>query len=112
MGSEQVMLYGCALAILFGVFGQSLRAVVGLKKQADVASASQKALKDVFSWTTLGVSLFIGAVAGVAGYLSLRFGSGEVVDFNESSTVLGIIAAGYAGTDFIEGFMKKYLPGS
>lgn len=112
MGTEQVMLYGCALAILFGVFGQSLRAVAGLKKQADVASADRKTLNDVFSWTTLAVSLFIGALAGVACYLSLRFGSNVPVDFTDSSTVLGIAAAGYAGTDFIEAFLKKYLPGT
>jgi len=32
----------------------------------------------------------------------------ELVDQKMMTAVLG---AGYAGTDFIEGFMKKYMPG-
>ena len=110
METEQTLLYALMLAILLGVFGQCLRAVIGLKKQAEEAAAEKKALKDVFSLSTLGISLFIGAVAGVAGYLGLRFGTGEVVNFAEGTTITGIVAAGYAGTDFIEGFLKKYLP--
>jgi len=110
METEQTLLYGLMLAILLGVFGQCLRAVIGLKKQAEEAAAEKKALKDVFSLSTLGISLFIGAVAGVAGYLGLEFASADGADFAKGSTITGILAAGYAGTDFIEGFLKKYLP--
>ena len=88
--TEPTLLYGVLLAILLGAFGQSLRAVAGLKKQADVAAAEKKTLSDVFNWTTLGVSIFIGSVAGVAGYLGLMFGSGKA-DFSEGTTVLGAI---------------------
>lgn len=106
---ELVLLYGVLLAALFGTFGQCLRAVAGLNKQAEAAAADRKKLEDVFSLTTLGVSLFIGATAGVAGYLGLKFGAGEA-DFAKGTTILGVIAAGYAGADFIEAFAKKYLP--
>ena len=107
---EQQLLFGCLLAIVLGVFGQSLRAVAGLKKQADEAAAANKTLSEMFDWKTLIVSLFIGAVAGVAGYLGLKFGSTEGADFTKGSTILGVISAGYAGADFIEAFAKKYLP--
>ena len=107
--TEQTLLYGFLLAAVLGAFGQSLRAVAGLKKQAEEAASKDRTLSDVFNGTTLGVSLFIGAVAGVAGFLGLKFGAGDA-DFSKGTTILGIIAAGYAGADFIEAFAKKYLP--
>ena len=107
---EQQLLFGCLLAIVLGAFGQVFRAVAGLKKQADQAAARNKRLSDVFNWKALLVSIIIGAVAGMAGYLGLKYGSIEGADFAKGTTVLGIIAAGYAGTDFIESFAKKWLP--
>ncbi len=107
---EQTLLLGCMLALLLGAVGQSFRAVAGLKKQADDAADANKKLGEVFDGQKLVVSLFIGAVAGVVGYLGLKFGSAEGADFSKGSTVLGVIAAGYAGADFIEAFSKKYLP--
>ncbi|WP_066259386.1 hypothetical protein [Hydrogenophaga flava] len=106
---EQTLLYAFLISAFLGAFGQSLRAVAGLKKQSDEAAAEGKSLADVFSGKTLGISIFIGAVAGVTGFLGLKFGSGEA-DFSKGTTLLGVIAAGYAGTDFIEAFAKKYLP--
>lgn len=103
------LLLGCLLGIILGMFGQSLRAVAGLRKQADEAAAAKKTLSEVFDGRLLIVSLFIGSVAGVAGYLGLKFGSTDGADFTKGSTVLGVIAAGYAGADFIEAFAKKYL---
>jgi hypothetical protein len=107
---EQQLLFGILLAILLGAFGQSLRAVAGLKKMSDEASVSNKTLSDVFNGKALIISLFIGAVAGVAGYLGMKFGSTDGADFTKGTTILGVIAAGYAGADFIEAFAKKYLP--
>jgi hypothetical protein len=107
---ELQLLIGCVLAALLGLFGQALRAVAGLKKQGDEAAAKGATLGAVFDLTSFMTSLFIGAVAGIAGYLGLKFGSAEGADFAKGSTVLGVIAAGYAGADFIEAFSKKYLP--
>jgi len=107
---EQQLLYGVLLAIVLGIFGQSLRAVAGLKKQADEAAATNKKVSEVFDIRILGISLFIGAVAGLTGYLGMKYGSTDSADFSKGSTILGIIAAGYAGADFIEAFAKKYLP--
>lgn len=104
------LLTGCALGALLGVFGQGLRAVAGLKKQSEEAAAQGKSLSDTFDGTSFGVSLFIGGVAGVAGYLGLRFGAGNDINLLEGTTVLGVIAAGYAGADFIEAFAKRWLP--
>ncbi|MEJ2697986.1 MAG: hypothetical protein P8013_15240 [Candidatus Sulfobium sp.] len=107
---EQQLLFGCLLAVVLGAFGQSLRAVAGLKKQADKAADAKKKLSDEFNGKTLVVSLFIGAVAGLAGYLGLKYGSAEGADFGNGTTVLGVVAAGYAGADFIEAFTQKWLP--
>ncbi|MFZ0928218.1 MAG: hypothetical protein WAN11_06440 [Syntrophobacteraceae bacterium] len=107
---EQQLLLGLFLAIVLGIFGQCLRAVAGLKKLAEEAAASNKKTSDVFEWKIFGISLIIGAVAGVSGYLGIKYGSTDGADFSKGPTILSIIAAGYAGADFIEAFAKKYLP--
>jgi len=107
---ELQLLYGCLLAIILGVFGQGLRAVAGLKKQGDAAATKGQKLGDVFDQTTFWTSILMGAVAGLAGYLGMKFGSSDGADFSKGTTVLGIVAAGYSGADFIEAFAKKYLP--
>jgi hypothetical protein len=93
--------------------GQSLRVVVGLKKLNDDASDAGKRLKDVFVGSRMVVSLLIGFVAGLLGILSISsfkadFFSGTGV----KQVILSLVAAGYAGTDFIEGFITKFLPGT
>ena len=107
------LLSGCLLGMLLGVFGQGLRAAAGLKKQADEAGTKQKSLKDVFDGTSFWFSIFLGALAGMAAYLGLVYGAedGAKLDLTKGTVVLGIVAAGYAGADFIESFAKKYLPG-
>jgi hypothetical protein len=107
---ESQLLLGCLLSLVLGVFGQGLRAVAGLKKQADEAATRNLALGKVFDSTTFFTSLFIGAMAGMAAYLGLHFGSAQAADVSQGTTILGIIAAGYAGADFIEAFAQKYLP--
>lgn len=107
---ELQLLYGCLLAMVLGVFGQAMRAVAGLKKQTDEAATKGQKLADVFDQTTFWTSLFIGAIAGMAGFLGLKYGSADGADFTKGTTILGIVSAGYAGADFIEAFAKKYLP--
>lgn len=93
--------------ILLGAFlgsaGQCARVVVGVKKKSDIADKGTK-IKDWFDLKQLLISIIIGAVAGIIGAISLL---GEEID---KQLLITLMAIGYAGTDFIEGFMKKKLP--
>jgi hypothetical protein len=91
---------------LMGLFGQGIRAIRGLKTMVDDAAASGN---DLFSAARLLISLVIGFLAGIAATLILGV---KFVHENagDAHVLLGIAACGYAGTDFIEGFISKYLP--
>jgi hypothetical protein len=104
------LLTGSLFALLLGFFGQGLRAAAGLKKQADEADAKGKTLGEAFDRTSFIFSLFVGSIAGMAAYLGMLYGADGGADFSKGTVVLGIVAAGYAGADFIESFAKKYLP--
>jgi hypothetical protein len=56
--------------------------------------------------TSLLIATVIGAIAGVLAGISLV----EAETGIDQKTMLTIAAAGYAGTDFIEGFMKSNMP--
>ena len=104
------LLVAIILGGVLGLVGQALRAIAGLKKMHDTAAMPSQVPAAPFNASELFVSLLIGFVAGVAAILATQ-------DLTKPMTVgltaaLGIMAAGYAGTDFIEAFMKKYLPGS
>ncbi len=101
-GVLDVLLVG----IIIGAAGQVGRMIVGIKKEMDAAKANGKKWEEWFDTKQLIVSLFLGAVAGVL-YAAARLG--VVID---KAFLLGGIAAGYAGADFIEGFMTKSLPAS
>ena len=78
--------------------GQGARVIVGLKKKYDNAS------ENWFDAKLLATSLMIGGIAGACGAIFLL--DQEL----EKQTLLALVTIGYAGTDFIEGFMKKKLP--
>ncbi len=88
-----------------GTMGQGIRVFVGLKKLNDTTSKEER--KDEFNAGSLIVSLFIGFVAGALAMISL--GKKDVID---QQLIMTLIGAGYAGTDFIEGFMNKHLSSS
>ncbi len=90
------------LGIILGMVGQGARAVVGIKKRYDKVSESRE---DWFDAKLLMISLMIGGIAGALGAIALL--DRRVTD---RQTLLTLITIGYAGTDFIEGFMKKSLP--
>ncbi len=94
-----------ALGGLLGVLGQGIRVIVGLKKLKDKATEESVSFAQVFETSTLVLSLFIGFIAGALASLAL------VEKMPTREVLLGFMAAGYAGTDVIEGFVKKYLPG-
>jgi hypothetical protein len=112
MDASAQMVWGLVLAVLLGTFGQSVRVVAGLKKQADECAAKGKRLVDDFSGVRLVLTLAMGATAGVAAFLGFWFGGPtHGVDTTAASFVFGVISAGYSGADFVEAFVKRNLPG-
>lgn len=87
-----------------GMMGQVLRVVVGLKKAGEAASARGATLgEDLEPWR-LVVSLVIGGAAGAVAALTTL----DLADTKASmQQVMAFLAAGYAGADFIEGFVSK-----
>jgi hypothetical protein len=95
---------------LLGMLGQGVRVIPGMKKAHDEAAAQNKALKDVFELNRMLISFLIGFIAGA---LALLTASSSTANYTlDNAGLTAIVAAGYAGTDFIEAFMKKYLPAS
>lgn len=87
--------------------GQALRTIVGLKKTYNHAATNEQSFGEVFEWSQLLTSLLIGFVAGILGMLAM---TGKP-DFKWSNEiVMGLMAVGYSGADFIEGFVRKNLP--
>jgi hypothetical protein len=110
---------------LLGAFGQIIRVIVGLKKlnenqkeakttntTIDIARKATPGTSTVpvavpeFSWSRFWYSIIIGFVAGALAGLFVQ----PLTDESDKNAYASIIAAGYAGTDFIEGFMSKILP--
>ena len=93
---------------ILGMIGQGIRVVVGLKKINDQASKTNQAFSEIFQGSVLAISLLIGFIAGALAMIGV---SCNLVEARPSKElILTLIAAGYAGTDFIEGFIRKYLP--
>jgi hypothetical protein len=92
------------LGALVGASGQMARLVVGLKKLNDTAVQNSTTVQQELVPSRIVISLAIGAVAGILGALSLGIKPNSAV---EASTLATLIAFGYAGTDFIEGFMSN-----
>jgi hypothetical protein len=95
---------------ILGMIGQGIRVVAGLKKVNDQAVAQGKSFNMLFQGSTLGLSLLIGFIAGTLAIIGVTGGS--TVGNPSKELIITIIGAGYAGTDFIEGFIKKNLPAS
>ena len=93
------------LGAILGAVGQGVRVIVGLKKVYDEAVKNNIAANSLLEYRQLALSLVIGfAVGAIAGVLAAV----NSVDAQFSkSVIIAFIAAGYAGTDFIEGFMKN-----
>ncbi|MGA0558745.1 hypothetical protein ACO2Q8_18955 [Larkinella sp. VNQ87] len=110
--SAECILINLLLSGLLGLIGQGIRVIVGLKKLREEATAeaststadAKTAFDNHFDVRQLWLSLFIGFVAGCLANLGRPDG-----EFTKE-VQLAIIAAGYAGTDFIEGVLTKVLP--
>ncbi|GAB3026312.1 hypothetical protein [Spirosoma pulveris] len=112
MTNERILI-NLMLCGLLGIIGQGIRVVIGLKKlkeeaTAEAAGTNTASAKTIynsqFDSRQLWLSLLIGFIAGCLA----SFGH-DNADFSREAQ-LAIVAAGYAGTDFIEGLFKKILP--
>jgi hypothetical protein len=97
-------LYFLGLSGTLGITGQLIRTIGGAKKVNDQAAHLGASFSDVFEWPTFLTSMATGFAAGIIAGLSNQ------VEMITSQYVLSIIAAGYAGSDFITAFLKKSLP--
>jgi hypothetical protein len=93
-----------------GLLGQGARTIVGLKGLYDEADSRDVSQTDLFSAARLVISLLIGFLAGLAATLALGIDKLLFIDPSKLDILLGIAAAGYVGTDFIEGFMSRFAP--
>ena len=92
-----------------GTLGQMIRVVAGLKKATEEAGAIGETMSENMDNGRLIRSLMIGAVAGILAVASTVDVTAGIVEPITREVFLGIVAAGYAGTDFIEAFMTKNL---
>lgn len=100
------------LAGLMGMIGQGARVAIGLKKFAEEVKAAPPGEGDAFSAARLLVSLMIGFIAGVLAGLALGLDALVAIDASSIKLLLGLAAAGYGGTDFIEGLFSQLVPTS
>ena len=101
---------------IMGAMGQGARVVIGLKKLNDEVGAQASAAlatgdtppktSDSIDVSRLLVSLLIGFIAGALAALTLNL----PVSGADTKPLFAFMAAGYAGTDFIEGIMSGYMP--
>jgi hypothetical protein len=54
----------------------------------------------------------LGFLVGLAAALAYYISKEATTDPNDWHVLIGFVAAGYAGTDFLEGFISQYLPHS
>lgn len=100
------MTTGAVLGIgaAFGVLGQLLRALLGLKKIWDSAPAGAK-FSALFDARRFGISLLLGLAVGAITGLFTAYLLGRPDDFSREQVLL-LISSGYAGTDALEGLLR------
>lgn len=111
MDIQQILLH-LLLGGLLGLVGQGVRVVVGLKKLNEEAKSRGSSFKEEFAASQLLVSLLIGFCAGILAMIAAIDMEQAKPETITTKIIMSIIAAGYAGTDFIEGFMRDKLPPS
>jgi hypothetical protein len=95
---------------LLGIIGQSIRVIVGLKKTYSLSLQTGQKFASVFDGRQLLVSLFIGFISGALGIITMINFKNNQTEIITKEFVVGLVAIGYSGTDFIEGVIKKNLP--
>jgi predicted chitinase len=105
-GSE--VLAAIIICGLFGVIGQGIRAVLGLKKAN--LNGPQVGPQAQFSAAYFALSIMIGFIAGIVAGIITGLQNFINIDLNNMKLLLGIVASGYAGADFIESSLSLVLP--
>ncbi len=95
-----------ALCALMGATGQAARAIVGIKN----LQGGQAGQQSVFDVSYFLLSLMIGAVAGIIAGMLMQLDTFLSINPKDLKPLLGIMAAGYAGADFIENSFSLLLP--
>jgi hypothetical protein len=103
---SQTLLLNLGLGFLLGMAGQVVRAVAGLRKHSGTPPSSgagaELTPREAFNGTQFAVSLLLGGVAGMLAVVVLW----DKMNNLNKDTALGLLAAGYAGSDFLEGVIK------
>ena len=89
-----------------GISGQMIRVLAGLKKATEEAATKDETMSANMDNGRMIRSLMIGAVAGILAAISTVSLVAPLEPITRE-VFLAIMAAGYAGTDFIEAFMTK-----
>ena len=110
MAAASQVLSAVLLAGMLGMLGQGVRTVAGLKKMYDESRGRDAAATDLFNASRLLIGAAIGFLAGTAAALALGLDKLINLDPGSPSLLMGLAAAGYAGTDFIEAFASRVLP--
>jgi predicted chitinase len=103
IGTELSALVLCGVV---GMVGQGIRAVVGLRK-AGYLQIEAGDSKQNFSASYLMVTLMIGFIAGSLS--GLIMGLDTFAGKLPSESLMALVAAGYAGVDFIEGSFNSRI---
>jgi hypothetical protein len=93
------------VGIILGALGQGARTIVELKKLNDHQTQPTNCL---CNGVWLLISFAIGGVAGAFAAITVLPDTGQI----SQEQLLGIATAGYAGTDFIEGFVGQLSGGT
>jgi hypothetical protein len=95
------------LGIIFGALGQGARTIVGIKKLNDYADDTNPSAA-LIDGARLLISFGIGGVAGAFAAISLITDLTKTIELQQ---LFAIAAAGYVGSDFIEGFISRISSG-
>ena len=97
-----------ALAFMLGMAGQLVRVAIGLKKLHDKNSSEGR--KTAFDQKKFWISVVLGGLAGLITAISTWDAHKMIL---ERDFILSLMAAGYAGSDLIEGLIEKWVkPGN
>lgn len=93
-----------ALALMLGVAGQLARVAIGLKKLHEKNQSA--GFKTSFDPKKFWISIALGGLAGMLAGLAVW---DESMRLLQRETLLSLMAAGYAGSDLLEGLIERWL---
>ena len=94
---------------LMGLVGQGIRAAVGLKSAATL-QAQEPSQQSEFDAAYFALTLGIGFIAGVMAGFIIGLDQVAGITLKDPKLLFALMAAGYAGTDFIENAFTNLMP--